>query len=1188
MSARQRNRRIARRGRRLAAALVALLTTVAALAALAAAQIVNPSLLPDPSTPLPDPPPEADTDATPIAKEYAGWTRVAGANFGAAAVAKGSATPFGADLHTVAMRNLTRGYAGGSVCREEPQRREDEEPAAFAGRVADCERVPVLYRYDRVDVEDPSVEGGVRREDRWTEVLRGETPGYVGAIAFLDAERVLAVGGTGTYPRRERSAQGKSYEEWVAEDPAGRGRAWLHEAGSWRELTVPEQMRGLTALAASPQVGSELGVAGGLGQLWVWRDGRFGDLADRTSPPERLQDADRFRFRVRAIAFGRIDEELPGDRPPDPDASPTDPLTGRPSNRPPPPGVRLLAYAAVAGCCAAEPDANEPRLLAYDGARWRDSGLDDESALTGTRPPSSGAEPGAQSFLDAWIQDDDPRTEFNESEVELLTGPDGPEAPVEVSNADNGRLVSFDGTPGRPDAVPPTPRWSVGALRSGQGLATSTHLREPGCEAPSSDSGGGANGNDESGVDPEGTRDCERSWNYFELPAYAVNAIDMVEPTGVGWAVGDRGAILRVSEVEETARRQPDPPELTDRAPSPIVGDELYDAFRPLPAAGGPGPVVPALAEQPLERGAPAFVSGGWVDPARRSEPDFIRVQSIVMRRDGGEGFALESGIGLGRDRPSRLHRFDGEQWRPCDPVGVAGLLPADEACAGARLEDPRDGPLPLLAMARVPLERDDDPANDDELEIVAISAATSGRHRYQVVRYRDGRWRPEAVLRGYDVSFGADIAFATPTDGFVRLDQSGRAVYRHFDGRDWAECEGPGGADLARRCGTSGDQLPSFSTRGLRFVTAGARIYLIGGRTTGLFGDASVAPLIYRRDPGGEWTADLDPGPTGDWEGQVLALAMTPGDDGHSGWAFATRDGREVLARVSDGKVEPWTERDASAEYLGAREPGEQPPPVLMAAAGGAPFVLEPPGDGPLLRFDEDAERWRVLPAPFLDGYSASWLLAGGRAEALAPDERGGFWAAVRPRDNTLGRAGGVAFLRHTAGAPRPVLTPAPHPLEGGIGALAAAPGGRVWLGGSSGTLATYDRVTGWDQVRIRGWDLTTAARRVSALAVGPDGRGVAVGPGGRIANVGPQGVALDPAAGTVCAVTREGPPCGTGYDLSAAAVAPDGSAMVAGERMTILWRPPGDGFRAVAGPLDAGPGTTVTAIALPRGNRA
>src|SRR5439155_11650637 len=111
----------------------------------------------------------------------------------------------------------------------------------------------------------------------------------------------------------------------------------------------------------------------------------------------------------------------------------------------------------------------------------------------------------------------------------------------------------------------------------------------------------------------------------------------------------------------------------------------------------------------------------------------------------------------------------------------------------------------------------------------------------------------------------------------------------------------------------------------------------------------------------------------------------------------------------------------------------------------------------------------------------------------------------------------------------------------------------------------------------------------RVSALAFGPDGSGIFVGRQGRIADLSPQRAVLDPAAGISCAVNGNSPPCSTGYDLRAAAVAPAGAAMAGGDHMALVWRPSRDAaFRAIAAPRQASRDVTVTGLSLPSAQRA
>src|SRR5207245_5027279 len=124
-------------------------------------------------------------------------------------------------------------------------------------------------------------------------------------------------------------------------------------------------------------------------------------------------------------------------------------------------------------------------------------------------------------------------------------------------------------------------------------------------------------------------------------------------------------------------------------------------------------------------------------------------------------------------------------------------------------------------------------------------------------------------------------------------------------------------------------------------------------------------------------------------------------------------------------------------------------------------------------------------------------------------------------------------------------------------VAATAAGPDGRLWVATRSSAVYRYDRITGWERMTVQGWDsgrTVTNPSSAHAVAVGPDGSGVLVGRGGRIADFGPGGGLLDAASGVLCSHTADVPPCSTGFDLQAAAVAPDGSAIAGGDDLALL----------------------------------
>ncbi|MDX6633156.1 MAG: hypothetical protein QOG26_1161, partial [Solirubrobacterales bacterium] len=275
---------------------------------------------------------KADNDYTPVGKSGdAYWKQVAGAHYPDDHVPPDSPTPFDLDFHAVALGNKTQGFAGGTLHKDCGDR----------GTVD----VPAIYEYRNTGHAD----------DGWSPEYEAgcDEPGFVGAIAWVsNTGDALAVGGSGTYPDREKDRKGptetsdhqwESDADWEKRDAAGEGRAWLYSPRTYgdrdfHEVDLSEQlaqgMRGMTALSFDPNPGQSFGFAGALGQIWQWQGGRFTTLYDKSSSATNMQGAPLFRYRVRKIVF----------------------MPGQPRE----------AYAVTAGCCG-PPAENFPRVLGYWG-----------------------------------------------------------------------------------------------------------------------------------------------------------------------------------------------------------------------------------------------------------------------------------------------------------------------------------------------------------------------------------------------------------------------------------------------------------------------------------------------------------------------------------------------------------------------------------------------------------------------------------------------------------------------------------------------------------------------------------------------------------------------------------------------------------------------------------------------------
>jgi hypothetical protein len=786
------------------------------------------------------------------------------------------------------------------------------------------------------------------------------------------------------------------------------------------------------------------------------------------------------------------------------------------------------------------------------------------------------------------------------------------------------------------------------------------------------------------------------------LPSWGLTAFTYAGDQGAGWAVGDHGAIVALDPAPAQSQQAP---KLGSRTASELSDGSAYQALQPPPSAV-PG-VVPALSSQPLQTlDRPAAIPGGTPDWSRPVNAWEETPTTIVMSRDGSEGWALGSGNAypnagvndipllrepdyVGGGSPSggapaattTLYHFNGQTWVRCDSDGVPGVLSADPACASlASIRsldfgvDPNGHALhgvKIMAAARVPLEQSSDPSHANDFEVVAVGEAypdpsfPGDPTVPLVLRYEHGRWslwrEAMAQLAPANNTYLAAVAFTAPDDGWI---VGSFGSIHHYDGHRWMSCSFNGSNlhDVVdpQACGDPTQRLAALMSNSnhppLYITAAGDRVYLYGYRISYVTSTPStgndlvdqalslplnvvgqetaqdkVTPLIlvHRRD--GTWSSErsaggLDPAtddPTSPSSGYVTGLSVVHDPDGsYKGWAVGEFGqtaadgplGTHVVDRAGAGLMrlddqtgwQPWTAEDASHDYL--------PPPdrtitnraVVLTLPGGEALVER--RGAPLLRFDPTQDRWVIQPTPFptadyagklvVDSTSAPfelmpatpmpWHFWGNDDNSLiAPDGHGGAWVAVRGLDGSHFQ---FSFYDVTRSAHRAIFSDISHPIREAITSLAGAPDGQLWIATQAGVVYHYDRLLGWERVKIPGWDPganTTAPSSVWAVAVNAAGVGVAVGKAGRVADLSPQGVQLDPAAGVVCGSNGADPPCGTAEDLRAAAVAPDGSALVGGDAHALLWRQGTGPFRLVDS-LPPGPHTTITGVSMPTPDRA
>jgi hypothetical protein len=1210
-----------------------------------------------------------DNAITPIAKDGSGmgWSQVAGAVFGDARRGDGNYDPATAptripptvDFYTVSFANDDNGIAAGARCEHDPAPGTDRQ--ALTDFLESCTRVPVIYRYS-------TWEGLLQ----WREAYRGSTSGYVGAVAWLPPDgvtnerRALAVGGDGCYPRREDRTlcAAGNLPPIDATDPiAGTGRAWGMAGSSWTEIDLSRlpSSTGMTALDVSsdpfvcPGASTECAMAGGLRQIWMWKNGAFDRRPWTTNPGEDSRP-------VRAAGRNAIITTTP-----DPD--PATVWRFR---------VRAIRYeartndfvAVTAGCCDPSLPADQRNPANEGNATLRFyHGFD--VWFAGMSP----ATPGVPDSLYAYV---------DTGNGAILASPGGPERPGEPAaqvggaNAGTGvtyspmlssvRLVAAAGDlqGAQPDAarkisgsVSTGPDgyidWAVGGFKTtGQGAAyTTTAQTDSGGVIPSSPLTCPEASGPQLSTDcrPDQSATKQESHGLVRLSSYFLNGFTTVGSSGNSWGVGDRGAIERLGG---DAARSGLVPERAPRLGSHRQGSgpdtSAYSSATQLTDSPGD---VPSLAAQPMHGSESRLAAYGTPNPGGSGPYGAEGIRKMVMSRDGSRGWAIGPAPGGSRQSVgTTLYGFDGVHWSRCQ-MEPLGPLPPDPACAAIRpLASNNDVQLDVLA--RVPMENGNDPTAADQFEAVAAGETRDRKNGSStgevILRYRDDAWqvdqRATAQLRAMSAQPVpvTDIVFTRPDDGWLVAQNPGLLTMyiAHFDGHDWTACNAGNIVSDVENTAACGDTGPhalvpvhdySPAGGGVHLAAAGQRVYLFGGRSPTInaaarsggssTGDQVHFPVILYKDPGGSWRQGYDPGcvsfdaagacvPGADagTQGSLHALSATQAADGsYNGWGVgdlnAGQGGSTKLA-PSAGETPlihaapngrswaPEPANGAASDYLPSGDGtknqvgGDRVQIATAPGAGGqgtalvAPYTV--PGTrafAPMIRFDPARARWTVVPTPFAETHGTTDLMQQGSVEALTSDGSGGAWIAA-----TTSYGDDSWFYRYSATAPVDVFREVGHPIREVVTGAAGAGDGSFWVITSSNAVYRYARETGWSRMTIPGWDpgrVVLIPSSAYAVAVGPDGAGVVVGRAGRIADVNRAGAVLDAAAGVLCSANSNSAPCGTGRDLRAAAIAPDGSAMVGGEDRALLYRQGANGAFSAIGPPPTAVFTTIAGISLP-----
>ncbi|MDX6651306.1 MAG: hypothetical protein QOJ38_87, partial [Solirubrobacterales bacterium] len=795
-----------------------------------------------------------------------------------------------------------------------------------------------------------------------------------------------------------------------------------------------------------------------------------------------------------------------------------------------------------------------------------------------------------------------------------------------------------------------------------------------------------------------------KSGYLFNLSSYFLNGFTFAGSSGIGWGVGDRGAIERLGGNEAGAggtTQKESAPALGAKRTGPAPPRQPYQSTQPALTAD-PGE-VPARSSQPLEKlSAPKMTSYGSPNPHGDGES----VSQVVMSRDGSEGWAIGPFPNQGSSPNFTLFHFDGGRWRRCGTDSVEGVIKADPACESLwPLAHFNSTGVKLTAIARIPMENSSDPTKADDFEVIAVGSPDKTL-RQPILRYHDGRWAVDEAWTNQlspfvdgaprPLDYVTDVAFSGPDDGWI-ITKTGfneRSIY-HFDGKRWAMCgELLGGDNKPNRverngCHDHNRVIPAADvnrSNEMHLTGAGDRLYLYATRLD-YDGDgqndfsarsqaASYPVVIYKNrgpceklgDPGC-WQQAYDPGcidrdgtqtearsgcvPDRDplKRGSIYSLSVALGPDGsYNGWGLgvfgadglATGGGAVSTQRVqlqkgasetplihsdaggtkwkltpvgahdaaSQNLLPPETGRDSDESFFPATPSGQV---VALPGSNGKGYAVAVKGRGgaggdptqpPSVWLNPADQKWRVVQAPYCSHNFHRCSFASGYTQAMAPDNAGGLWIAAAGFG--VASEGESIFYRFSDHAPAELFHEVAHPIreqiidptsggsrDGQIANTAAAGGGdgSFWVLTTTNVIYRYDRQTGWDRMTVPGWDpgrVVTNPSQAYAIAIGKDGNGVLVGKQGRIADLSPGGAALDPAAGTLCSKRQNQPPCGTGRDLRAASVAPDGSAMVGGNSRALLYRQGGTGaFHAIT-PPPAAVFTNITGVSLPSADRA